>query len=116
MSREALRRELRDQLLRRMRDPEADLRARLAAGEALGEIGHPEFERHSGKFGDFLLPPFEPVPAGTYPFAERSSRSNWVVSEMGRYPVTNAEFACFIAGGWLSRSPSGGIPTGRGIG
>ncbi|MFZ4986710.1 MAG: formylglycine-generating enzyme family protein, partial [Blastocatellia bacterium] len=98
---EALRRELRDQLLRRMRDPEADLRARLAAGEALGEIGHPEFERHSGKFGDFLLPPFESVPAGTYPFGEANQPVELGGFEMGRYPVTNAEFACFIeAGGY----------------
>lgn len=99
--REALRRELRDQLLRRMRDPEADLRARLAAGEALGTIGHPEFERHSGKFGDFLLPPFEPVPAGTYPFGEKNQQVKLDGFRMGRYPVTNAEFACFIdAGGY----------------
>ena len=98
---EALRRELRDKLLRRMRDPEADLRARLAAGEALGELGHPEFERHSGKFGDFLLPPFESVPAGTYPFGKENQPVELGGFQMGRYPVTNAEFACFIeAGGY----------------
>ncbi|NBO65033.1 MAG: NACHT domain-containing protein, partial [Acidobacteria bacterium] len=98
---EALRRELRDQLLRRMRDPEADLRARLAAGEALGEIGHPEFERHSGKFGDFLLPPFESVPAGIYPFGEKNEQVKLNGFQMGRYLVTNAEFKFFIdAGGY----------------
>jgi formylglycine-generating enzyme required for sulfatase activity len=97
--REALLRELRDQLLRRMRDPEADLRARLAAGEALGAIGHPEFERRSGKFGDFLLPPFESVPAGTYPFGKKNQQVKLDGFQMGRYPVTNAEFAFFIAAG-----------------
>jgi hypothetical protein len=84
-----------------MRDPEADLRARLAAGEALGALGHPEFERHSGKFGEFLLPPFEPVPAGTYPFGEKNEQVRLDGFRMGRYPVTNAEFKFFIdAGGY----------------
>jgi formylglycine-generating enzyme required for sulfatase activity len=97
--REVLKRELRDLLLRQMRDPEADLRARLAAGEALGAIGHPEFELRKGEFGDFLLPPFESVFAGIYPFGEENQPVELGGFQMGRYPVTNAEFALFIAAG-----------------
>ncbi|MDR4474190.1 MAG: hypothetical protein MRJ92_16600 [Nitrospira sp.] len=40
---------IRQELSGRSRDPAADLRARIAAGKALGELGDPRFEPKSGK-------------------------------------------------------------------
>lgn len=55
---ESLRRRVQNELLARSRDTQADLRARLAAGRALGKPGDPRFERPAGH--DYLLPP-EPL-------------------------------------------------------
>ncbi|MDS4029214.1 MAG: SUMF1/EgtB/PvdO family nonheme iron enzyme [Candidatus Contendobacter sp.] len=105
-------------LLRLMSDPKVHLRARLAAGEALGWLGDPRFEAVEVDGRRVLLPPLVAIPAG--PFCMGSGR--WEVWRLGRqgfsardelprhrvqvpafaigqYPVTNAEFACFIAGG-----------------
>ena len=46
--------------------PRADLRARIAAGLALGELGDPRFERRDGPYGTYLLPPLIEIPGGTY--------------------------------------------------
>ncbi len=51
----------------RSREPEADLRARIAAARALGELGDPRFERRQGPHGAYLLPPVVSIPPGTYP-------------------------------------------------
>lgn len=48
---------LRRALVEHTQDPSADLRARIAAGLALGELGDPRFERHQGPQGEYLLPP-----------------------------------------------------------
>jgi hypothetical protein len=50
-----LRQRLQEVLVARSRDPEADLRARIAAARALGELGDPRLERRSGPHGDYLL-------------------------------------------------------------
>ncbi|MDG4597349.1 MAG: SUMF1/EgtB/PvdO family nonheme iron enzyme [Candidatus Contendobacter sp.] len=104
-------------LLRLMGDPKVHPRARLAAGEALGELGDPRFEAVEVDGRRVLLPPLVPIPAGPL----RMGSSRWEVwwlgrrgfparnelprhrvpmpaFAIGRYPVTNAEFACFIAG------------------
>jgi formylglycine-generating enzyme required for sulfatase activity len=103
-------------LLRLMGDRHVHLRARLAAGEALGWLGDPRFEAVEVDGRRVLLPPLVAIPAG--PFRMGSSR--WEVWWLGRrglqvrdelprhrvqvpafaigqYPVTNAEFACFVA-------------------
>lgn len=104
--------DLQSALLERMANPQADLRARIAAGEALGELtakaDHPHFERHSGPHGDYLLPPLVSIPASSYPIG----RDNAPYSQeepahtvpldsyqIARYPVTNAEYALFMAAG-----------------
>ena len=46
--------------------PGADLRARIAAGLALGELGDPRFVRRQGPYGAYLLPPLVDIPGGTY--------------------------------------------------
>jgi hypothetical protein len=53
----AQRQRLQQALMARSRDPEADLRARIAAARALGDLGDPRFERRRGPDGDNLLPP-----------------------------------------------------------
>ncbi len=103
-------------LVDRSRDSEADLRARIAAGLALGDLGDPRFERRSGPDGDYLLPPLVNIPGDRYPIGE-DEPWEWmgeaITAHMprhevelasfaiGRFPVTNAEFALFIeAGGY----------------
>jgi hypothetical protein len=58
--------ELQGALLARIGDGRADLRARIAAAEALGELGDPRFARRAGKHGDYLLPPVVSVSGGMY--------------------------------------------------
>lgn len=104
----ALRAELQQALVARSRDPAADLRARIAAGHALSELGDPRFTRHHGPYGDYLLPLLVTIPAGRYPIdsdegidlGEAPERS----VELGTFaiacfPVTNAEWRLFIASG-----------------
>ncbi len=106
--------QLRQALVNRSRDPAADLRARIAAGRALGDLGDPRFERHAGPDGTYLLPPMVLLPAGEYVLGRREpfealGRQWWArygphilrlpAFELGRFPVTNAEWACFQNGG-----------------
>ena len=108
--------ELREALVVRSRNTEADLRARIAAGLALGPLGDPRFERCSGPHGDFLLPPMVEIPGGRYPIGEEEPlefvgkvfeghvpRHDVEVDPfvLARFPVTNAEWALFMeAGGY----------------
>ncbi|MGH2571402.1 MAG: formylglycine-generating enzyme family protein, partial [bacterium] len=109
-----LRDEIRAGLVTRCRAPDADLRARIDAGLALGELGDPRFERGTGPYGEFLLPPLVEVPGGRYPIGEDAPleylgltirshvpRHEVVVApfRIGQFPVTNAEWACFEKGG-----------------
>jgi formylglycine-generating enzyme required for sulfatase activity len=101
---------LRWRLVERCQDAEADLRARIAAGLALGELGDPRFERCTGPEGDYLLPPLIEVPSGTYTigsdevhFDDESPvhRVERATFWIGQFPVTNAEWALFMqAGGY----------------
>ncbi|MCP4542443.1 MAG: SUMF1/EgtB/PvdO family nonheme iron enzyme [Chloroflexi bacterium] len=115
---ETLAGEIRRDLLARQRGERAHLRARIAAGLALGEAGHPDLRPQPFEFEGHtvwaILPPLQAVPAG--PFIRGSNRddpdaySSEYTDErtvtlpeycIGRYPVTNAEYALFIeAGGY----------------
>lgn len=66
-----LRQRLQEALVARSRDPQADLRARIAAARALGELGDPRLERRRGPHGDYLLPPLVPIAA---PFPSAATR------------------------------------------
>jgi len=104
----------RQALLARMGDLKYHLRARMAAGLALGELGDPRFQEAWVEGVRLLLPPVVPIPAGRYPIGSRAwdlfwmKRRGWPVEDegpfhfvnlspfwIGRYPVTNAEFRCF---------------------
>jgi len=98
---------LRWSLVRRSRDPEADLRDRIAVGLALGWLGDPRVEPREGPLGAYLAPPLVEVPGGRHAAgrgdpAVGEVEAGWVETRafaIGRFPVTNAEWACFMAGG-----------------
>jgi formylglycine-generating enzyme required for sulfatase activity len=117
---EDLRDELRQALIRRSRDPRADLRHRISCGLALGHLGDPRLERDTGPHGDYLLPPMIEIAAGGYRVGNDEG-IRWVVPgtdewhmsrrhcprhelelmgfRIARFPVTNAEWACFMSAG-----------------
>jgi hypothetical protein len=126
---ETLKDKVRWALVERTQDTGADLRARIAAGLALGELGDPRFERRHGPYGAYLLPPLIDIPGGTYHIgsdeglyeaeAPVHSIRQWhqqgrITSEeaeapahsveltpfaIAQYPVTNAEWALFMQAG-----------------
>ena len=110
--------ELRWALVARSRDASADLRARIDAGLALGWLGDPRFERRVGPYGAYLLPPMVEIPGGVYPIGDDepikridvdvTHRTTYHMPrhsiqlgqfQIGQYPVTNAEWMCFIQAG-----------------
>jgi formylglycine-generating enzyme required for sulfatase activity len=112
--------ELRWALVHRSRDPEADLRDRIACGYAVGDLGDPRYERRIGPYGDYLWPPMVEIPGGVYPIGDgepiewtypytgetgtetqHMPRHDVAIApfRIGRFPLTNAEWACFITGG-----------------
>ena len=107
---EALKDKVRRALVERTQDPAADLRARIAAGLALGELGDPRFARRQGPYGAYLLPPLIDIPGGTYRIGsdeglyEDEAPVHSVELRpfaMAQFPVTNAEWALFMqAGGY----------------
>jgi formylglycine-generating enzyme required for sulfatase activity len=107
---EGLRSALQQALIGRTGDPRADLRARIAAGLALGELGDPRFEHRSGPDGDCLLPPLVDIPGAPYTLGSDEGhfddeRPVHTVElrpfRIGRFPVTNVEWALFMdAGGY----------------
>jgi formylglycine-generating enzyme required for sulfatase activity len=105
---------LRRRLADRCRDPEADLRARIAAGLTLGWLGGPCYDEAVGPAGRYLVPPMVAVAGGEYVIGS-DEPYRWAGEEhgeelpaapvvlapfaIGRFAVTNAEWAAFMAGG-----------------
>lgn len=94
---------LRQSLVQRASDPDADLRARLAAAEALGPLGDPRFRRVETEASAFLLPPMVrlelPAGRGESEGRDREFGEGRKTLELGRFPVTNAEWGLFMADG-----------------
>jgi len=105
---------LRRTLVARSRDPGADLRERIAAGYALGDLGDSRFARVMGPDGAYLLPPLIDIAGGDYPIGDdevyvypggsidgHKPRHQVALAPfaVGQFPVTNAEWACFMASG-----------------
>lgn len=101
-------------LVMRSRDPEADVRARMAAAAVLGPLGDPRFERRTGPHGAYLLPPMVELPGGVttigsndaweflgQPSSRHAPEHDVRLARyaLGAFPVTNAEFASFVAAG-----------------
>lgn len=104
---------LRQSLLTRSRDPAVDLRLRIEAAEALGELGDPRYLQGTGPKGHrYLLPKpvhWVKVPAGRYTIGCENghtdetplTRVDLASFHIAFAPVTNAEYSCFIeAGGY----------------
>jgi formylglycine-generating enzyme required for sulfatase activity len=108
--------DLRWALVERSSDPAADLRARIAAGLELGWLGDPRFELRMGPHGAYRLPPLVEIPGGVYPVGDdepiriaeddRWERGHVPRHEvtiqafaLGQFPLTNAEWACFMGAG-----------------
>jgi len=106
--------ELRMMLLARAQNSEADLRARLAAALALGELGDTRFKKQMGKTDSYITGPFVSVEHGQYfvgsddgEYADESPMHRVEINTfyIAQFPVTNAEFQCFIdAGGYENDS------------
>ena len=106
-------------LLAELGNRRVHLRARLAAGDVLGRLGDPRFAAGLRVDGQrVLLPPLVDIPVGVV----RMGSSRWQVwwlarrkfppedelprhvvqvpaFSVGQYPVTNAEYGCFVAAG-----------------
>jgi formylglycine-generating enzyme required for sulfatase activity len=110
-----------DTLLREMSDLRVHLRYRIAAGDALGNLDDPRLQALEVDGTRILLPPFVEIPAGKFKMGTGSWEAfqlvrrgwTWVTNELphhtvdvptfyiAQFPVTNAEYACFIrAGGY----------------
>jgi formylglycine-generating enzyme required for sulfatase activity len=100
-------------LLADLYDPKMHLRARLQAGFALGKIGDPRFPVREIGGVRVILPEVVAVPGGRYligsvqndpdAFDREKPQTQIEINDfsIGKWPVTNAEFACFIqAGGY----------------
>src|SRR5262245_29569594 len=105
---EALKDRVRRALVERTQAPAADLRARIAAGLALGNVGDPRFARRQGPYGAYLLPPLSDIPGGTYHIGSDAGlyKDEAPVHDvelqsfaMAQFPVTNAEWALFMQAG-----------------
>lgn len=129
--------DLRQALARRQTHPMAHPLARLDAGLALGEVGHPELVAKAYPFEGSTVwavwPPLQPVPAGQFLLGSSPEEAKYsdeltaerkqhlAAYEISRYPVTNLEYRFFrlddgyenqrwwSAEGWQWRS--GGIET-----
>ena len=106
----------RGDLLQCQRSTGVHLRARIVAGLALGEVGHPDLLpqilEFDGRKVRVIVPPFQEVPAGEFirgsDRADKEAYANEYTTErqvtlpayrIGRYPVTNAEYQCFLDDG-----------------
>ncbi len=108
---EALRSTLQQALIERSREPKADLRARIEAAKALGELGDPRLQPATLKLTtELLLPEFATIEGSEYriggdPEGYANEKPAWELTlppfELAHHPVTQAEFACFVrAGGY----------------
>jgi formylglycine-generating enzyme required for sulfatase activity len=124
---------VRDDLRREIEDRCVHLRARIAAGEALGRLGDPRFAEMEIGGQRVVLPPLVHIPAG--PFRMGSTLLHvlrlalrgfiWALAELprhtvdlpefyiGRFPVTNREFACFVEAGGYEKEQYWPTPAAR---
>ncbi|MCX6081864.1 MAG: SUMF1/EgtB/PvdO family nonheme iron enzyme [Chloroflexi bacterium] len=98
-------------LLADLYNPDIHLRARLQAGYLLGKIGDPRFAQREINGIGVILPQLMPVPGGEYLIGSKKGEQGSFDREypqhkvrlnafsIGKWPVTNAEYACFMAAG-----------------
>ena len=98
-------------LLADLYNSQIHLRARLQAGYLLGKIGDPRFAQREINGVKIILPQVVAVPDGEYLIGSNQGEQDTYEPEypqqkvvlagfsLGKWPVTNTEFACFIAAG-----------------
>jgi len=102
-------------LVARSADVVADLRARIAAARALGELGDPRLSAGRGPDGTYLLGPMVELPGMRFPMGEPASGDGPPASAqeshsprhdvavgafaMAAFPVTNVEWRAFVRSG-----------------
>ena len=98
-------------LLADLYDPNMHLRARLQAGTLLGKIGDPRFQAQEVNGVKVVLPQMVNVPGGKYIIGSNPGEPDSYDDEypqheveialfaIGKWPVTNAEYTCFMAAG-----------------
>lgn len=98
-------------LLSDLYDPNMHLRARLQAGTLLGKIGDPRFQAQEVNGVQVVLPQMLHVPGGRYIIGSNPGEPDSYEQEypqhgveiapfaIGKWPLTNAEYACFMAAG-----------------
>jgi hypothetical protein len=102
--------QVRADLLADLYNPAVHLRARLQAGFTLGRIGDPRFQAQTLNGVKVIVPQMVSVPAGKYIIGDDASeyaneKPQHAIAlpafAIGKWSVTNAEYACFVeAGGY----------------
>ena len=98
---------LRSKLMERSLDPSADIRARIAAAEALGELGDPRLALVQDAEGAYMIPTMRAIGGAEHRMGsetgapdERPAHDVTLPAfEIACSEVTNAEWALFIADG-----------------
>lgn len=95
-------------LVTRTKTLDADLRSRITAGQALGELGDPRFKKAKREDLSVYLPEFSLVERGTYKIGdnmgwyEDEPLTEYVLDydyKISRFPVTNKEYERFMLSG-----------------
>ncbi|MCD4673503.1 MAG: SUMF1/EgtB/PvdO family nonheme iron enzyme [Anaerolineaceae bacterium] len=113
----AVREDIRADLLADLYDPHCHLRARLLSGTVLGRIGDPRFKPETINGVQVILPTLVDVPGGEYRIGSPQGEAEAYDDEhpptpvtlpafqIGKWPVTNAGYACFMdAGGYQTEA------------
>jgi len=102
-------------LLQNMQDPALHRRARIQAGRVLGAVGDPRFTPVKVGKAEFILPDLIEIAGGTatlgsddkeaYDDEKPPHPTEVATFYLARYPVTNAEYRCFVdAGGYDNKN------------
>lgn len=99
-------RDVQQRLRAMVADPAVAVEDRVLAGLMLGRLGDPRFEQGRVSAPPLLLSPLAQIDAGVFVYGTNDAlyseegpaqRIDLPAYQIGVYPVTNAEYACFLA-------------------
>lgn len=69
---------------------------------SLGFVSRQSKDPQTGKLASFIIPPTVNVPAGEFQYGEGAAARTITLPafRIARYPITVAEYACFVRSGW----------------